>query len=352
MSDKNIIKTGSDSVNIQDSQNVTVDNSQNYGLSYVDAKEIALDVFKSNFYKLSGEAADIAIKRVENFTEDLMSKMQAEHEQLLNNFSDPDLQYTLYEAQKTVARKNDKQISELLMELIINRANESDESLLQITLNESIEVMGKLSKRQVDLLTLIFTSFYLTPMLLNYKENLYDFFQNHFMNFYHNDFSAGDYQHFNYTGAAVYSSIGEKNYSQFVLNTHKGFFNRGVDKKEYLKLVGEHECLTRFLIPHINDNERFMPVCSRVDTTKLFVVQEGLTKEAEIELVKIITNNIIPESEVLTFLETAIPFMEPFINYINTSSIKNTELTGVGIVIALTNLKRIGVEYPMEIWIK
>ena len=67
---KQIQKSGDSSLNIQAEQ-ITITK----GLSYEEAKSIALDVFKSNFYQLSGIAKDIAQKRAEEITNTFLDEL-------------------------------------------------------------------------------------------------------------------------------------------------------------------------------------------------------------------------------------------------------------------------------------
>ena len=46
-----------------------------YGLTYSEVKEIALDVFKNNFYQLSTEANQLAFERAKKFIEDYINEL-------------------------------------------------------------------------------------------------------------------------------------------------------------------------------------------------------------------------------------------------------------------------------------
>jgi hypothetical protein len=59
---------------IQAGGNVTIT-----GLTYTDVRNVALDVFKANFYELAGVAKEIAKARAEEITEAFLSKLQQEN---------------------------------------------------------------------------------------------------------------------------------------------------------------------------------------------------------------------------------------------------------------------------------
>ena len=62
-------KSGSQSINIQ-ARNIQT------GLTYSDARKIALDVFNDNFVKLSKVAADTAKKRAEEITGKILNRLK------------------------------------------------------------------------------------------------------------------------------------------------------------------------------------------------------------------------------------------------------------------------------------
>ena len=72
---------GDGSSNIQ-AENVNVYN----GITYKDAKEIALDVFNSNFIRLKSEAAQIAAERAEEITEKIVKELNEKSPESLEEF--------------------------------------------------------------------------------------------------------------------------------------------------------------------------------------------------------------------------------------------------------------------------
>ena len=89
---------------IQAGGNVTL---TRVGLSYAEVRDVALDVFRANFYELSDVAKEVAKTRAEEITEAFLSKLQAEHPAGLEKSNDPDFQYALFTVQKEYARNGD-----------------------------------------------------------------------------------------------------------------------------------------------------------------------------------------------------------------------------------------------------
>ena len=46
------------------------------GMSYSEVRDVALDVFKANFYQLAGVAADTASARAQEVTDDFLAKLE------------------------------------------------------------------------------------------------------------------------------------------------------------------------------------------------------------------------------------------------------------------------------------
>jgi len=138
------------------STNVQVDTVNNYGISYVDVREIALQTFKDNFYELSESAKKIALERAEELISSFLDKLEKESPSLINKIQEPDIQYAVINAQKQYARSGGPDTLELLSDLLKYRFQAEEGSLKGIVLNESIEVMPKLTTNQIKLITALF----------------------------------------------------------------------------------------------------------------------------------------------------------------------------------------------------
>ncbi len=142
---------GKDSTNLQ-GQNVVINN----GINYSDAKEIALDVFKSNFLELSQTAAFVAKQRAEELVDEFLKKVVEKDPTKIDKIQDPDIQYAIFTAQKEYARSGEKDLEEMLVNILLERIDENSQSLKKIVLNESLEILPKLTNSQLDILTIVF----------------------------------------------------------------------------------------------------------------------------------------------------------------------------------------------------
>ena len=123
--------SGDQSINLQADQIIL-------GANYGEMREIAQTVFEANFYKLAQIAAETATQRAKEFTELFIRQLSERQPKGFENANDPDFQYALFTAQKEYARSGEKNLSEVLADILIDRAVEKEKTLKQIVLNESL----------------------------------------------------------------------------------------------------------------------------------------------------------------------------------------------------------------------
>lgn len=148
------IDSGNNSTNVQGNEVTLVQN--NMGVSYSDVKDIAMNVFKSNFYDLGEKVEELIQERAEKILDDYLDKLKERNPQYIKNTEDPDLRYVIYEAQKNHARRNDLNIEKLLVETLVERTIYKGDSIKELVLNEALSIIPKLTSKQIDILSLIF----------------------------------------------------------------------------------------------------------------------------------------------------------------------------------------------------
>jgi hypothetical protein len=138
------------------SANYQAETINQYGISYRDAKEIALDVFQQNFIVLSEQAKQLAKERAEELTNNFLTEIKEKNPELLNSVQEPSMQSALYSAQKSYAISGDRDSADLLVDILVKRAEQNERNLMQIVLNECLEIIPKLIIRQLNTLSLVF----------------------------------------------------------------------------------------------------------------------------------------------------------------------------------------------------
>ncbi|ARW05757.1 LPO_1073/Vpar_1526 family protein [Bacillus atrophaeus] len=128
----------------------------NVGVTAEEVRNIALDLFKANFLELSQQAAEIASYRAEKLVNDTLEKLKEENPVGIEKMKNPDMQYAMYTAQKEYARTGDENLEKILINLLVERTKEDGRTLKQIVLDESLSVISKLNQKQIDILSLVF----------------------------------------------------------------------------------------------------------------------------------------------------------------------------------------------------
>lgn len=142
--------SGDGSVQYQASNDIIIQ----HGPNYREIKEIAMDVFRANFFELSGMAKQLANDRASQITDTLLYKLL----QVSDGYQfsgDPDFQYSIYLVQREYARTGDENLGDLLTDILVDRSKHNNRSILQIVLNESLLVAPKLTSIQINTLSLI-----------------------------------------------------------------------------------------------------------------------------------------------------------------------------------------------------
>jgi len=172
MLEKQRIETGDNSTTVMAGRDV---NHFNNGITYMEAKAICNDLFQLNFYKLKEAAEAIATKRAEELINGFLQKLAERGLIKPEVFQDPDMQYTLVNAQIAYAKSGDKDVEDLLITLLIERVNQHEDDLSKIILNESLNVINLLTKEHLNILAGIFFMRYVKNHAVNRYE-IIDYF--------------------------------------------------------------------------------------------------------------------------------------------------------------------------------
>lgn len=238
MNDKHELAAGDNSTNIQDSKNVNV---HQYGLGFNEVKEVAMMVFKSNFYDLGKTVEKIINERAEEIINEYLKRLISKDPEALKNTEDADLRFIIYEAQKNHARRGDKEIADLLVDMLIDRTVTKDETLVKIVYNEALEILPKLTSKQINILTAIFILRYVNIGSVFYIEQLNSAMRKFTEVVPEEEFF---YQHLQYAGC-ISISIGEINFINVLKKAYPNLVSATHDNedllfKENLRIVAPH----------------------------------------------------------------------------------------------------------------
>ena len=136
-------------------------NSTQIGVQYVgmtpkQAAKQTIDLFMENFPKLQTLARETAEQRATELCNDILRKLADKQVKNFTPFTEPDVQFILYEAQKNYARFGDREIMNILTELITNRIQNDDKDHFKRIADSSITIACELSSEQLDCLSALF----------------------------------------------------------------------------------------------------------------------------------------------------------------------------------------------------
>lgn len=336
INDKNLNQEGGkQSTNFQ-GQNVNV----YQGLTYSDAKEIALDVFKSNFIHLKNEAAQIAAERAEEITENILSKLNEKAPESLKEFEKPAMQDALYTAQKEFAKSGDKDLGDLLVDIIVDRAKVPQRNMLQIVLDESLLIAPKLTVEQLDTLTLIFLLTRTKRLNLTTYKDFLDYLNSKIFPFVEN--TKTEHEYFSYLEYLRCGQIRLGNYGELennYRNNYKGIFSVGFSKEEYIEEFGEKFPLNGFLVKSFFDNNKVQLVNLESNILNN-LIKVMISESDKIKVDAFIEKTSMTPEQIHDHLCKVDENMIKIFDIWKNSEFRQFELSQVGIAIAHANYRR------------
>lgn len=337
-------QAGDKSTNLQ-AQNITI----NQGISYQDAKEIASDIFKNNFLHLSQKALNTAEQRANELIEDFLKKINSEKPASINSVESPSMQHALFSAQKEYAKTGDKDLSDILVDLLVERADKEERTLLQIVLDESIEVAAKLTQPQFDVLTLVFILKYSMNHNLGNLEKFNDYISSYIIPFCNNlTQESSCYQHLEYANCGS-MLLGNK-IGEIFTNNYLGLFQKGYTKDILENLLEQYS--NELIVPCLQNKDLFQIKALNLDQLENRMSDLQIEPILKNQITQKFKSNVFSVIEIENYVKQKFPNLDNFIKIWN-ETISQVNLTSVGIALGRANLKRkTGIDIDLSIWIK
>lgn len=334
--------SGDNSINIQ-AENV------NMGLSYLEARQIAMDVFESNFYKLSERAAYEAKERAEQLVDKYLNRLEEEAPASLIETQNPDMQYAVFTAQREFARSGDNELGDLLVRLLVDRSKEDKRSLIQIALNESLAVAPKLLPDQLDVLSLVFLLKYTQNHGIDSLENLGLYIDKYILPFIGNlNSKRSTYQHLEFASCGNIA-ITQNKIENIYLATYTGLFFKGYSKERFEPIT---EKMQDLIIPCLQNKEMYQIASINEEMLDKLLQERKISVEDSNRLKSLYNEGKMSDVEVKECLLNLRPDLNSLFDVWENSHMKSLTLTSVGIAIAHANIQRkIGEQFNLSIWI-
>lgn len=149
---------------IGDMEQSTGENSEAYqakrdinvhkGMDYINVKQLCLDLIHENFPKLQEEAMKKVNENVLSFYAELKVEIEKKNKKINEEkITEPDVQSALNDAVQGAAKKGKKADLNLLATLVTSRLDKENSDLLDISIEESIKIVPKITKEHINFLS-------------------------------------------------------------------------------------------------------------------------------------------------------------------------------------------------------
>lgn len=338
---------GDNSVNIQAEQ-VSI----NTGLTIAHVKEIAIEVFEGNFYKLTGLARETADKRAREITDQFIQELAEKNPAGMQAAEDPDFQHSLFTAQKEYARCGDKELGDILVDILVDRTKQEERSLLQIVLNESLSVAPKLNSEQLDILACCFNVGYTRRVNIENIAMFTDYLNNGILIFSDPiNSKRSNYNHIEFVGCASIRT-GKRDLIKILTKSYQAIFCKGYPREAIKAIEDREPNISHVHIPSLHDSALIQAGGMDDDTIKKMCSDRGISEESVNQLIQINKQYLMNQQEVREFLGKICPRFPQFLDDAASSPFNSMELSSVGIAIAHAHSrKKAGFDADLSIWI-
>lgn len=220
------------------------------GLSPAQAVEIAEQVVSRELARFSIEAQQEISRRVEAMRVELIERIGQFDKASLDAFRDPDVQALLGEAQVSYARSGRDDVRRTLVDLVVARCSASPGGLEAIVTAEAIEVVRKVTRGGMAILTVSFLVARVRNMAINNLQDLDNWAARNILPFIDEvPANQAEYLHLVSSGTAQIS-LGERQIVPLLAETYPGVFQQGISQDEISPLLWElHEQAGNLFMP-------------------------------------------------------------------------------------------------------
>ncbi len=311
-----------------------------------------MDVAKATFYELTGAAKETASVRVEEITDQVIKKLEKDFPAGLQKAKDPDFQYALYTVQKEYARNGDKDLGDLLVDLLVDRSKQDQRDILQIVLNESLATAPKLTDTHLAALAVIFLFKYTQNFGIGNHQMFGDYLDKHLLPFVSKlSKNHAGYQHLQFSGCGSIG-LGGNSLEGILGTVYQGQFLKGFDQSEIANRAISVGVDARFFIPCLNDATKLQVNANSKENLEKLLDAQGVSSEDRAKILGLFDLGKMSEPEIKEKLIAIRPYMAEVFEIWTNSPMQTFTLTSVGMAIGHANIKRLIGEFAsLAIWI-
>lgn len=331
--------SGSDSTNIQ------VGGNAQFGLSYEDARQIAIDVFKANYYEFSEKAAKKALERAEEITEDFLKRFFEDDGHDKAKLEEPAVQSSIFEVQKAYAKTGDKDLQQRLLDTLLARVDSEERHINQIVLDEAITVLSKLTDNEVKLLSFIASTFKVIYTNVDTIAAFNSFLTDALLKFFPDNISDAELTHLQYCGCYTLPMGGPHGYyslPEYLGLRYKGLLTHGFSELEFIEATGglKLASLNHFIINNPRNPEVFQFNALNDNIFNQCLAQLDLGERGKL-LKALWDKTAMKKNEVEKLLIDMNPRFKRLILVYRNALLPAMQLTPVGYAIAIINFNQV-----------
>ena len=316
-----------------------------------------IDSMKDSLSKLEFKLSlnEQAIQRTNTFIGKILSLVsnRLKPEELQKLFEDPSFLIDFTEAGKSYIKYGTAELLDVLSKIINERINETQYSLLQIAISETIKTAPLLLKEQMNTLALAFVLMHTINLNVNSLATLKKYLKEIIIPIFNNGVSEkqSEFQHLSYARCATISAF-IKPLTSIFEDKYTGLFSNGFSESDIPIINGKRlsDLHHNLFIKCLNDNTKYQinAVNSKQLKDKIVSINEKDKKEIE----KLFNKNKMNETSIKLKIIEICPEMEKIIDYWDNNTISHLTLSSVGIIIgAITSSNITNNQYDLKIWI-
>ncbi|WP_127556660.1 LPO_1073/Vpar_1526 family protein [Saccharospirillum alexandrii] len=323
------------------------DNSNNYqaermelnfnGISYTDARSIALDTFNENFPKLAEVARKTAEDRAAELFDCFAEKQRYNSDAKMESFSDPAFLSGLFEAQKGYALSGSEKLLSILSECLSKITTTSPGTIQSISLSEAIKAASILTPEQVNSITLLFLADRYQHHLVRDDKSLGLFLDQCYQPFLEIADSRSSILHLQYTGCAFSIDV-QATLEKRIKLRYPGLFQTETTTDEINNLKLE---IPRYF-PLLRDDNSYSQGeilnFNSVIALNRVGVRLGWAQRDIQKLSSLIISKSMPEQHYKESIIKDRPYMLDLFNKWNSSQLTRIDITNIGEAIGYTQM--------------
>lgn len=343
---------GEESFNVQAARDVNI----NSGMSYEDVRQIALDIFDGNLLaRLDETAKRVMRERAQEIIDEVLKRIREEAPEAVGAFSDPDMRYATFTAQKEYARSGKPGLKAVLSDLLMKRAVYQQSEIVRIVLDESIEVAALLTQDHYNVLTTIFLVRHFNLGSPSLERIRWFLEQILLIGRTLNNVDDRLFRHLEYARCLIMqgpvSQYGFPFEKHLIANFGR-YIQPGVEAETVERYVRSHEIPPELFAPSLLDEGHYTLTIHGTHDMERLQRHSNYSQNQLQQIQTFMLEHQLPINHVVSRLSQIAPPLDQIAQLWNNSALAVFSLTSVGISIAIANWERMAnVNLPLAGWL-